>query len=101
MAFAARVVALSTTAAVVVTADNISRIEPDIPFRVAIQNDDASITVYIGGSDVTSAGNNGYKLIAGAQIALDLYVGDGPLYAVSASGTPNIRVLEVGNKKVV
>lgn len=99
MAFAARVVALSTTAAVIVSADNISRIEPDIPFRVAIQNDDASITVYIGGPNVTSAGVGGYKLLAGEQIAFDLYVADAPVYAVAASGTPNVRVLEIGDKK--
>lgn len=99
MAVTARLEALSTTAEVLVSSDALSRIEPDIPLKVAVQNVDASIAVYLGGSNVTSAGANGYLLAAGEQISFDLYVGD-VLYAVAASGTPSVRVLEIGNKKV-
>ncbi len=58
---------------------------------VLILNTDASITIYIGGSNVTSS--NGLPLTAGSSIPLTLInAGDIP-YAISASGTPKMAVL--------
>lgn len=99
MAVNARLEPLSTTAEEIVPAAALGYVEPDIPYRVAIKNVDAGITVYIGGSNVTSAGVNGYELLAGDKIAIDLYTTEG-LWAVAASGAPSVRILEIGNKKV-
>lgn len=99
MAVNARLEALSTTAEEIVPAAALAFTGVNIPYRVAIKNVDAAITVYIGGSNVTSAGANGYELLFGEKIAIDLYVTEG-LWAVAASGTPSIRILEIGNKKV-
>jgi hypothetical protein len=79
--FAPAVTALSTTAAIVLTAGTFtSRI---------VCNDDASITEYIGGSNVTSGGANGVKLTAGQ--CWDVSHTTAAIYAVAASGTPNAR----------
>jgi hypothetical protein len=93
----ARIEGLTTTAEALVTLDQLRNTEVNRPHRFAIKNVDGAITVYLGGSNVTNAGANGYELIAGASIAMDLYAGD-ELYAVAASGTPSIRILEIGNK---
>lgn len=51
-----------------------------------------SATVYLGGSDVSTA--NGFALAAGERIGVDLAQQD-ELYAVAASGTVEVRTLEV------
>jgi len=74
-------VATSTTAAVATAADT-TRI------AVMFQNKDASITIYLGNSDVAS--NKGISLAAGQT-----YVDDrssSAWYARSASGTPSLGV---------
>lgn len=95
----ARLEALSTTAEAIVDQTALAYTTSTTPYRVAIKNMDGAISVYLGGSNVTSAGANGYELPFGATISLDLYTGD-VLWAVAASGTPNIRILEIGHKKV-
>lgn len=61
------------------------------PLPVQIKNIDASITIYIGGANVTSS--NGYPLLAGQSLAMQL-LGSGDLpYAISASATPTMAVL--------
>ena len=58
-----------------------------------IQNT-SSVTVYIGGSDVTSS-LYGYALATNQSLAVDLYA-DEKIYAAVASGTQTIRVLRQG-----
>lgn len=58
---------------------------------VLIQNIDNK-DVYLGNASV--AVNNGIKLPGGASVELDKYGSSVPLYAVTASGTANVRYLE-------
>lgn len=74
-------VATSTTAAVATAADT-SRI------AVLFQNKDASITIYLGNSDVAS--NKGISLAAGQTFMDDR--SSTAWYARSASGTPSLGV---------
>jgi len=60
---------------------------------LVIQNTDASATVYIGSSTVTSS-SYGYKLAAGATLQLTNIHPDIQLYAIS-SGASNIAVLQL------
>lgn len=60
---------------------------------VAVRNADAAITVYLGGSAVTSA--TGFALLAGATIAVDLQPAE-TLYGRAASGSPVVHVLKTG-----
>lgn len=55
-----------------------------------IQNIDASITVYVGVSGVTTG--NGLKLKPGQSVTLDKAAG-AAIYAIAASGTPELRTL--------
>lgn len=95
MTIRARTIALSTTAAAVVTNAELAHTPLNRLYSIAIKNVDGLIDVHIGGSTVTSAGANGFTLAAGNSISIDLAPGD-ELYAVAASGTPNIDVLEAG-----
>lgn len=82
------VVALTTTASIVSAADPKKS-------RVTIRNVDSTIIVYVGGSGVTSAGVAGMSLhggTAGAGESITLET-SAAVYAVAASGTPNVRVL--------
>jgi hypothetical protein len=58
-----------------------------------IQNVDASATVYIGGSTVTSS-SYGYKLTAGSSINIRFVGAEDTIYAIS-SGSSNVAVLMV------
>ena len=60
------------------------------PESLLIQNNDASIIVYIGGEDVTAS--NGMPIAASASISIDLISGE-RVYAIGASGTPELRLL--------
>ena len=50
-------------------------------------------TVFVGDSDVSTA--SGFPLAAGASMSVDLDPGES-LWGVVASGTVEVRVLEVG-----
>jgi hypothetical protein len=78
---------LSVTSELVFTAVNG---HADALESVTVHNNDATILVYVGGSDVSTA--NGLPVAAGTAITLNLIQGDA-VYAVAASGTPEIRVL--------
>jgi hypothetical protein len=76
--------ALSTTAELVAAA---------MPGRrtIEVKNSDASISIYVGYTDgVTTA--TGHLLAAGHSFLWEDY--DGPIYAIAASGTPTITLLE-------
>lgn len=57
-----------------------------------LTNLDGAITVYLGGSGVTSAG---YQLLKGASVTLSLSVGD-VVYGLAASGSPNVSYITTG-----
>lgn len=61
--------------------------------RCLVRNRHASITVALGGSDVTAAA--GFALLAGEGVAIDLDVGE-KLYGIAASSTVTVHVLEGG-----
>ena len=75
-------VTLATTTKLVVPA-NAART------RVVIENIDAAITVYFGGSGVSST--NGKRLLAGYTASI---LTSGPVYMVAASGTPVVDYWE-------
>lgn len=56
-----------------------------------IKNMDAAITVYLG-KDNTVSSANGYVLKAGEAFSLDNFVGE--VWAIAASGTPTVCILE-------
>jgi hypothetical protein len=90
MAIDSRAVSVATTATRLDTASESDSVSGS---AVALNNN-GSATVYIGDSDVTTA--TGFPLAAGASISFNL---DGPsdaLYGIVASGTVEVRVLEVG-----
>lgn len=75
--------ALSTTAAQVSDFDARRQ-------SILIRNLDASISVYVGKSTVTSSSTTGGMLVkAGEYITI---TNSAPIYAIAASGTPNIAV---------
>jgi hypothetical protein len=59
------------------------------------KNVDSSITIYIGNSNVSGA-SDGFELLAGESLAEDSI--STAVYAIAASGTPNVNVLEVGGQ---
>lgn len=61
---------------------------------ILIQNPSTTITVYIGGSDVTSS-VYGYKLSPNQSVSFDLYPGE-QIYAAVASSTQAVNVLRTG-----
>lgn len=76
--------ALSTSAEKIVDAHNGMR-------RVIVKNHDAAIAVYVGAdSGVTSA--NGYQLKTNESVTLENVTGE--LWAIAASGTPSIGIIE-------
>lgn len=62
--------------------------------RSVLYTNTGAVTVYLGGSDVTSS-SYGYALAAGASVALDLYRGD-EVWAVTASGSADVIGLHSG-----
>lgn len=79
-------VSVGTTATALSEAETDSRSGSSI----VVQNTDASAAVYLGKSDVATG--TGYKLIAGASLALHLNHEES-LYGVAASGTVVVHVL--------
>jgi hypothetical protein len=59
----------------------------------AFKNLDASLTVYFGGSNVTSS--NGYPVSPGASISIPVNAGN-DVWACTASGTVTVAELGVG-----
>ncbi len=87
MALVSSVNTLSTTKEVIHTATNGNGMSPE---GILIYNEDASITVYVGGPSITTS--NGIPIVAGASISFDLITAE-VVWAVAASGTPVIRIL--------
>ena len=85
MAVQSRTVTVTTTASRIDQEDGGSQ-------GFAVYNN-GSATVYLGGSGVTTS--NGYPLAAGEHMGADLDFREEAIYAVCASGTVEVRVLEV------
>ena len=88
--------ALSGTAEQLFTKTFTRGASPSHPIQVTLRNDDAAIIIYIGDSDVSSS--NGFALAAGAAVSFDIQspVDWQELYAVAASGNPELHILAVG-----
>lgn len=61
---------------------------------LSVQNPSSSVTVYLGGSNVTSS-VYGYALLPGQTYTIDLRAGE-HLYAAVASGTQQVNVIRTG-----
>ena len=66
----------------------------DGPSRTVVLTNEGSVTVFIGGSGVTTSAY-GYKLVAGAEVSFDLNFDD-VLFGIVASGTATVRALHLG-----
>jgi hypothetical protein len=89
MAVSSRAVTVTTTATRLdATADSGS---PSVQ-GIMVHNNGAA-SVYLGGADVTTP--TGFPLEAGESMAVDLRKGE-LLHGIVASGTVEVRVLEVG-----
>ena len=87
-------VALSTSAAIVVTASpTASRSEPE---KIVVQNNSA-INVTVGGPNVAD-GSNGIFLVGSENQSVTLHLTNPneSVYAIAASGTPSVQVTRVG-----
>jgi len=86
-------VAVATTATVLSGVDpGDANASPDGQ-SVLVSNPVGGVSVYLGGSDVTTA--NGYLLLAGEKVPADLG-GKEILYGCVASGTQSVYVLRTG-----
>lgn len=83
-------VAAAVTVADTATALHTTNQDPQFKCRVIAYNNDASVTMYVGGSAVATT--SGIPVAAGKSISLDLEPGE-VAYAIVASGTLNARVL--------
>lgn len=87
MAISAQLVEV-TTSATLLNSDNQSRVQ-----SVLVSVPSGGSTVYIGGPDVDTT--DGFPVPAGASVSIDLSVKD-DVYAVVASSTQDVNVLETG-----
>jgi hypothetical protein len=72
-----------------------TRLSSDTYFGSSIAIEAGSVDLFIGDSAVTTSGaTGGFKVTAGATIALDL--GGEDVFGVVASGTSTVYVLETG-----
>lgn len=58
---------------------------------IEVKNSDSSISIYLGVDSYVSA-SNGHLLKAGEAFVFERYVG--PVWAVAASGTPTVTIIE-------
>jgi hypothetical protein len=86
MALASAAVTVADSATALHTANT----DPQFKCRVVAYNNDASVTMYVGSSAVTTS--TGIPVAAGKSISLDLEPAE-VAYAIVASGTLNARVL--------
>ena len=80
-------VTVTTTPTLVSSANRVDQ-------TVCVQNEDASITVFLGGREL-SISNYGYKLLPGQVFVVKMTVGE-ELYGVLSSGSLPVNVLVKG-----
>jgi len=91
MAIAHQVVALNASTPTLVSISLANEVAYESKASISVQNLDPVITVYLGSSLVTTSAY-GFALLAGQTYTIDLLASD-QIYAISASGTPNVAVL--------
>jgi len=91
MAIAHQVVALNASTPTLVSIPLANEVAYESKASISVQNLDSAIIVYLGSSSVTTS-SYGFALLAGQTYTVDLLASD-QLYAISASGTPNVAVL--------
>ena len=87
------IVALNASTSTILTLPNTQEPDYSHDITISVQNLDTSITVYLGSSSVTSS-NYGFALAPNAVFSMDLLPTD-DLYAIAASGTPNVALIKV------
>jgi hypothetical protein len=90
MAIAHQIVALNASTPTLVSIPLANEVAYESKASISVQNLDSGITIYLGSSNVTSS-SYGYKLLAGQSFSVDLLASD-QLYAIAASGTPNVAI---------
>ena len=90
MAIAHQIVALNASTPTLVSIPLANEVAYENKASISVQNLDSGITIYLGSSSVTSS-SYGYKLLAGQSFSVDLLASD-QLYAIAASGTPNVAI---------
>jgi hypothetical protein len=90
MAINHQIVALNSSAATAVSIPQSNQIPYETKVSYAVTNLDPTIIIYLGSSLVTSS-SYGYPLLGNQTFFVDLLPGDN-LYAIAASGTPNVAV---------
>ena len=91
MAITTTLTTLATGAATLIASTTKAALTDETP--VMVQNQDSAINIYIGGATVTASGaTTGIKIQAGQSFPLTLLNSDS-LYAIAASGTPNVVVM--------
>jgi len=90
MAINHQVVALNASTPTLVSIPLANEVAYESKASISVQNLDSGITIYLGSSSVTSS-SYGYKLLAGQSFSVDLLASD-QLYAIAASGTPNVAI---------
>jgi len=91
MTIAHQVVALNASTPTLISIPSANEAAYESKVSLSIQNLDSSIIVYLGSSSVTTS-SYGFALLAGQAYTIDLLASD-QLYAIAASGTPNVAVL--------
>lgn len=61
--------------------------------RCMVRNRDASLSVFLGGADVTAAA--GFEVLPGESVPVDLFTND-TLWAITASGSALCHVIQAG-----
>lgn len=90
MAVTHNIVSIGTTATTISSA-----VSDRDGHSVLIQNPSESVTVFIGGTGVTTT-SFGVALAGGADISIDLQQGE-ILFGIVAASTQNVNVLRAGN----
>lgn len=93
MALVARKVTVTTTAVLLTQGLGGAGAQGISDFSAEVQNTDATITLYVGGSGVTTA--QGFPVLAGATVKLGELGADDALYGITSSGSIDVRVLEL------
>jgi len=91
MAIAHQIVALNSSTATLVSIPSASEVPYEHNASISVQNLSGSVVVYLGNSTITTS-SYGYALLPGASVSFDL-LADDQLFAIAASGTPNVAVL--------
>ena len=94
MALSHSLIALNASTATIITVPFAQESDYAKSLTVSIQNTN-TVAVYLGDSTVTSS-SYGFILNPGTTFTADLTPND-EIYAIAASGTPNIAVIKVKN----